>query len=52
MSEIALLQDALARIVSAQEAIEDGDAGYAYTLLVQLEADLASSLVAASMETA
>ena len=50
VSPIALLQDVIARIVSAQEAIEEGDAGYAHTLLVQLEADLVSSLAAASVE--
>jgi hypothetical protein len=41
-----IIRDALSRIIHAQEAIEDGDSGYAHALLVGLEADLVSSLAA------
>lgn len=43
---IDVLPDTIARIVMAQEAIEDGDAAHAHTLLVALEADLVGSLAA------
>ena len=46
MSLLALLRDVAARIVAAQEALEDGDSGYAHTLLVDLEADVVESLAA------
>ena len=36
----------LARVVSAEKAIEEGDSGYAYSLLVDLEGDLVGSLAA------
>ena len=41
-----LILDALARVVSAEEAIEDGDVGLAFSLLVDLEGDLVGSLAA------
>jgi hypothetical protein len=52
VSPMALLQGVIARIISAQEAIEDGDSSYAHTLLLQLEGDLVGSLAALSMEEA
>jgi hypothetical protein len=35
------LRDATARLVAIQDAIEDGDTGYAWTLAHDLEPDLA-----------
>ena len=36
-----VIRDALARVVRAREALEDGDTGFAYSLLTDLEIDLA-----------
>jgi len=45
MNLLTLLRDALARIVCAQEALEDGDRGLAWEL-PDLELDVAGSLAA------
>jgi hypothetical protein len=39
------LQDVLARIVVIREAIETGEVGIAHTLLLDLEHDVAATLV-------
>lgn len=52
MNAIELLRNALARIAAAEEAIEDGDTGYAHAILTGLEADLASSVGALELEAA
>jgi hypothetical protein len=49
---VALLRDVAARIVAAEEALEVGDAGLAFAILVDLEADVVGSLAALSMEEA
>lgn len=52
MTALQVIQNAVGRVVSAEEAIEDGNPDYAHTLLVDLEADLVGSLAALSMEQA
>lgn len=52
MTTSQLLRDLVSRVVSAQEALEDGDAGYAHAILTGLEADLVSSLAALELEAA
>jgi hypothetical protein len=52
VNALALLRNAAARIVAAQEALEDGDTGLAYAILVDLEADVVGSLAALAMEDA
>lgn len=44
MNALALLRDAAARIVAAQEALEVGDIGEAFAILVDLEADVIGAL--------
>ena len=46
VTAIEIVRDAIARVVAAEEAIEDGDSGYAHAVLVGLEADLVGSLSA------
>lgn len=46
MTALALLRDALGRIVAAREALESGDTSLVWTLLADLEADLAGALYA------
>ncbi len=47
-----LLRDLVSRVVSAQEALEGGDTGLAFAILVELEADVVASLAALSPEAA
>lgn len=42
---VRLLQDVSARIVYLREALEDGDAGLAYAIAVDLEQDVVAELV-------
>jgi hypothetical protein len=44
------LHNVLARIVVVEEALEVGDTGEAFAILIDLEADLVGSLAALSME--
>jgi hypothetical protein len=50
VNPVELLRDAIARVIHAEEAIEDGDAGYAHAILTGLEADLVGSLAAFELE--
>jgi hypothetical protein len=52
VNAIELLRDAIARVIHAEEAIEDGDSSYAHAILTGLEADLVSSLAALELEAA
>ena len=52
MTLVALLRDVAARIVAAQEALEVGDTGEAFAILVDLEADVVGSLAAICLEEA
>jgi hypothetical protein len=52
MTAVELLRDAICRVIHAEEAIEDGDSGYAHAILTSLEADLVSSLAALELEAA
>ena len=52
MTALDVIQNAVARVVAVEEALEVGDTGEAFTLLVNLEADLVGSLAALSMEAA
>jgi hypothetical protein len=45
MTAVEALRDALARVVTAQEWLGDGDVGGARHLLADLEADLVTVLV-------
>jgi hypothetical protein len=52
VNAIAVLRDVVARVVAVQEALEVGDTGEAFAILVDLEADVVASLAAFSMEAA
>ena len=52
MTALEVIRNALSRVVAVEEALEVGDTGEAFALLVDLEADLVGSLAALSMEQA
>ena len=52
LTALDVIANAVARLVSAEDALEDGDPDYAHTLLVDLEADLVGSLAAFALEQA
>jgi hypothetical protein len=52
MTALDVIANAVARVVAVEEALEFGDTGEAFAILVDLEADLVGSLAALSMEAA
>jgi hypothetical protein len=50
VTAIDVIRNALARVVVVEEAIEVGDTGEAFAILIDLEGDLVGSLAALSME--
>jgi hypothetical protein len=52
VNALTLLRNIASRLIAVQEALEVGDTGEAFTLLVDLEADVVGGLAALSMEEA
>jgi hypothetical protein len=51
VSPVGIIRDTISRVIVAQEAIEDGDSGYAHAILTGLEADLVGALSALELDT-
>jgi hypothetical protein len=52
MTALAVIRDAIARVIAAQEALTCGDTDEAFAILVDIEGDLVGSLAALCIEEA